>query len=1005
MSSACREGGPAVGRAPQDVTTPRPAGWAILLPSGRAAANAGMPMTNKLCLNMIVKNEAPVIRRCLASVLPIIDYWVIVDTGSSDGTQEIIREFFRDKGVPGQLYEKPWKDFAHNRSEALALARPHADYTFIIDADDAMELPEGYRLPELTADSYSLDIDFANIRYHRTQLVRNSLAWYWRGVLHEFLECKEARDSGHLPILMRCNHDGARRRDPETYVKDGALLKSALLTETDPFLISRYSFYLAQSYRDCGEKERALEMYLARARLGFWQEEVFVALYEAAKLMEALERPEQEVIDAYLRAAAAQPCRTEALHGASRFCRYKGRNQEGYEIAKRGIDIPLPGGLFVEPWIYEYGLLDEFAVNGYWAGHYKESLDASLRILTEGKVSGETMKRIVENARFASERLPGVPRLGKLGEQGFTAQHPIGEVRSLRTRLDKPPRVLLAILAKQKEPSLPLYLECVEALDYPKSSIFLYVRTNNNTDSTEHILRDWIDRVGHLYAGVEFDTTNVADKVEQFGVHEWNPTRFRVLAQIRNISLRKALDRACDFYFVADVDNFIRPCTLRELVALNLPIVAPFLRSISPNARYSNYHAEIDANGYYQHCDQYDWIVHRWVRGIVEVPVVHTTYLMRADVLGELTYEDDSHRYEYVILSDVARKRAIPQYLDNRQVYGYVTFDKGADLHVPEGIEEARKLLGAELSRVQPAHDPVKFPEVFIINLDSRKDRWERISEACDRLHLPYTRISAIKDESGWIGCGRSHMKCISLAKEKRLPWIIIMEDDCEFTAAGIERLKELLPHLWATRSKWERFSGGPHFGTAAQDLELELYDQDYHLFYHRGFACHFDLIHEGAYDSILKWDPESCREIDTFYRNAATTSDHVIRSICTYPHIARQGTSASDINQATADWMPGLARYAENKLLEKIEQSEVDENEVVELKARHPHWNGILQLSKNGNVVRHKGTKGYGRFNSTNGVLTVDWYRYPSEEYVRRGDTYVLKELQSAAPAEKTPT
>ena len=58
-------------------------------------------------------------------------------------------------------------------------------------------------------------------------------------------------------------------------------------------------------------------------------------------------------------------------------------------------------------------------------------------------------------------------------------------------------------------------------------------------------------------------------------------------------------DEACDFYFVPDVDNFIRPCALRELVALDLPIVAPLLRSISPGAFYSNYHAEVDANGYY----------------------------------------------------------------------------------------------------------------------------------------------------------------------------------------------------------------------------------------------------------------------------------------------------------------------------------------------------------------------------------------------------------------------
>ena len=141
--------------------------------------------------------------------------------------------------------------------------------------------------------------------------------------------------------------------------------------------------------------------------------------------------------------------------------------------------------------------------------------------------------------------------------------------------------------------------------------------------------------------------------------------------------MRRARELGCDFYFVADVDNFIRPATLRELVALDLPIAAPLLRSIAPEQFYSNYHAEIDANGYYKGCDQYFWILERRVRGVVEVPVVHCTYLVRADVIPELTYEDASGRHEYVVFSDSARKADIPQYLDNRQVYGYVTFGEG----------------------------------------------------------------------------------------------------------------------------------------------------------------------------------------------------------------------------------------------------------------------------------------------------------------------------------------
>jgi hypothetical protein len=251
------------------------------------------------------------------------------------------------------------------------------------------------------------------------------------------------------------------------------------------------------------------------------------------------------------------------------------------------------------------------------------------------------------------------------------------------------PRVLLAILAKQKEAVLPFYLDCIEALDYPKSAIALYVRTNNNTDRTAQILRDWLAKVGAQYAHVEFDDSDVAQNVQQFAVHDWNALRFKVLARIRQTSLQRALDLKCDFYFTADVDNFIRPHSLRALVDLGLPIVAPFLRHVDLQHPYSNYHAAIDANGYYAECEEYRWLQSQRLCGVVEVPVVHCTYLIRADQISQLSYSDGSDRHEYVIFSDSARRHGIKQYLDNREIYGYLTLD--------ESPRAARALLDAEI--------------------------------------------------------------------------------------------------------------------------------------------------------------------------------------------------------------------------------------------------------------------------------------------------------------------
>ena len=655
-------------------------------------------------LCMIVKNESKVITRCLDSVRPLVDYVMIEDTGSTDGTQQLITGWLERAAMPGMVIEEPWRDFAYNRSHVLVKLREleQIDYALIIDADDLLVLPKDFDPAAFKAgmrdDLYDVQIRHGGSRFYRPQICANKLPFCFKAVLHEYLEAPAgplSRSSAE-GFYIETGRGGARNENPTKYQDDAAMLAKALLTETEPFLISRYTFYVAQSYRDCGEREKALAYYLKRADLGFWAEEVFESLYEAAKLQEALGFSVEQVIATYLRATEAAPTRAEALHGAARFCRSKGRNEEGYQYAKRGCDIPVPaGGLFVESWVYAYGLLDELAINGYWSGHHREALDACLRLLASSALPADQRERVGQNARFSLEKLPGDRDrdLGSLGQSNLVDQHALVAERPLRSRVFGTPRVMVAILAKQKERMLPLYLECIEALDYPKSSIVLYVRTNNNTDGTERILREWVERVGHLYAAVEFVADDVAEPVQQFGAHEWNAMRFRVLGRIRNISLSRAVEHKCDFYFVADADNFIRPCTLRELLAVDFPIVSPLLRSIEAGQFYSNYHAEVDANGYYKNCDQYQWILNRWVRGVIEVPVVHTTYLIRADMIPALNYEDATDRHEYVVFSDSARQAGAVQYLDNRQVYGYIAFGEDSPQYVVGGVERARSLL------------------------------------------------------------------------------------------------------------------------------------------------------------------------------------------------------------------------------------------------------------------------------------------------------------------------
>ena len=241
--------------------------------------------------------------------------------------------------------------------------------------------------------------------------------------------------------------------------------------------------------------------------------------------------------------------------------------------------------------------------------------------------------------------------------------------------------VTIAILAKDKAHSLPLYLKQILAQTYPKDKTYLYIRTNNNNDGTVAILQNFIDLHGTKYIEVYFDASDVEAPVQTYGQHEWNPTRFKVLGKIRQESMAWARAKH-SHYFVCDCDNFIYPNTLEDLMKAGLPIVAPLLHTgESPQGRsihYSNYHAAIDANGYYADTPIYLPLWSTDIKGYVQVPVVHCTYLVDYQYLDSLCYDDGTGRYEYVIFSHSARKADIPQYLDTHQVYGRITFAENA---------------------------------------------------------------------------------------------------------------------------------------------------------------------------------------------------------------------------------------------------------------------------------------------------------------------------------------
>lgn len=361
----------------------------------------------RICLNMIVKDEAPVIERCLASVKPWIDHWVIVDTGSSDGTQDVIRRFMAD--VPGALHERPWRNFAHNRNEAMALARAAmdgaggdseaADYLLCIDADETLRMAAGFRWPDLHADGYQFRCELDGWHYLRNALVRARQPWRWEGVLHEFL----TQDAPHrweaLPqATIVVARDGARARDPQTYLRDIAVLEQAVRDEPAN---TRYRFYLAQSYRDAGKLDDALRLYDERAAMGGWDEEAWFARFQVAVLRERRGDAPAAVQAAYLDAYQQRPTRAEPLCELARFHRLRSEFALAHLFAQQAARMPMPAdALFVDESVYAWRSLDELVVSAYYVGARDQGRDALQRLIATARFPDSERPRIVGNGQY-----------------------------------------------------------------------------------------------------------------------------------------------------------------------------------------------------------------------------------------------------------------------------------------------------------------------------------------------------------------------------------------------------------------------------------------------------------------------------------------------------------------------------------------------------------------------------------------------------------------------------
>jgi len=357
-----------------------------------------------ICLNMIVKNENDIIEDCLASIKHLIDYWVIVDTGSEDGTQETIKNFLKD--IPGELHERPWVNFEHNRNEALSLAKSKADYSLFIDADERWAFSNEFTMPLLDLDYYRILIrEVGVIDSMRKCLVKNSLNWKYEGVLHEVITSPQARIYANLKDVISLNNTalGARTKDPKKYYKDAQVLEAAL--QQDPNN-SRHIFYLGQCYGNAHEYSLAIKYFEKRASMGNKDLEVFWSLYCIGKMEEKLNIDIETPIASYSKTYQSFPDRAEPLYRIANLY-FKNKNYLlSYLVSKYALTIPKPqDATFVEDWLYEWGLLQQYANSSYHLENYEEAKLATQTLLSIESLPSDLFLTFQRNLELLNQML------------------------------------------------------------------------------------------------------------------------------------------------------------------------------------------------------------------------------------------------------------------------------------------------------------------------------------------------------------------------------------------------------------------------------------------------------------------------------------------------------------------------------------------------------------------------------------------------------------------------
>lgn len=262
----------------------------------------GYESTGKILVAIMCKDEEAFIAKTLESILDVADSIVILDTGSTDRTVDVIRDVCRHKSL--YIYEHVFEDFATTRNKLLQkvdeICQMHMhDLVLLMDANDILLEPSKKILKSLlleTVQTKTVDVE-ERLRqdvisytgyyvhqewqysdkfekYQNIRIIKPGCGWYYQGAVHENLVNDVDVDAKTVKrcdvVLYQDRRNGGDGSSLKRYTRDLAILHRELTKPGIGDQFNEYSrnlFYLGQTYQCLGRFEEAIAMYKDRIAL------------------------------------------------------------------------------------------------------------------------------------------------------------------------------------------------------------------------------------------------------------------------------------------------------------------------------------------------------------------------------------------------------------------------------------------------------------------------------------------------------------------------------------------------------------------------------------------------------------------------------------------------------------------------------------------------------------------------------------------------------------------